>query len=173
GDVQLCCNTVPKSFKDEKGKSLNLRDKSLDDHWNSAEIKTIRKKLLDGERLSSCEHCYYVEKLGNRSCRQDANKTWLHDLDGNIEIYKTIYQSKKNNFVVSQKPKFLDIRLGNKCNLSCRMCWPDSSSLVKKEYKKINNMFKGKSDINALFTTSADAEAYTDNPWNKNKTIWK
>lgn len=51
GDVVTCCCAV--GFEPIG----NLNKETLDDIWNGEKLKTIREKMLKGERLSQCEVC--------------------------------------------------------------------------------------------------------------------
>jgi molybdenum cofactor biosynthesis enzyme MoaA len=58
--------------------------------------------MLAGQRPSSCQKCWDIEDNGGRSFRQ----IWNHILSESDTV----------------APRYLDITLGNKCNLTCRMC---------------------------------------------------
>lgn len=105
--------------------SENMRD--LDD-WEGEDYQYIRNHMLTQEEwLPDCHDCRIQESVGEPSLRQAMNKVWssagnpsLDHISGNI-------------FGV---PFSYDLRLNNLCNLSCRMCGPESSSQIAKEAEK-------------------------------------
>jgi sulfatase maturation enzyme AslB (radical SAM superfamily) len=88
-------------------------------------MQDIRKKLISGERIDHCKNCYEFEDGGTDSSRLRDTKEWQDTL--NILNYEDI-----NTELV-----YYDIRNDNLCNLSCRMCNPQFSSQLEKEYKSI------------------------------------
>jgi hypothetical protein len=100
----------------------------LFDYQSDIHYQTIREKMLRGERIPKhCQSCYDLEKLGVRSARQQETVEWANRLQ-----FKTIDDFKK-----IQKPVYYEIRASNKCNLQCRMCGPENSHLIDREYRKI------------------------------------
>mgnify|MGYP006268085265 CR=1 FL=1 len=115
-DVKLCCmaDRYPiKKFSPEF------------DFNNDIQMQEIRTKLLSGEQIEHCRTCYEYEERGANSWRISANKMWKERL--NLESYDNMTP----NLV------YYDIRNDNLCNLSCRMCGPQSSSQLEKEFTKI------------------------------------
>jgi len=81
--------------------------------------------MLDGKRVPHCKTCYEFDDGGTDSLRTRENKEWANILGiANIETAPTdlIYY---------------DIRNDNLCNLGCRMCGPQSSSQLEKEFAEI------------------------------------
>lgn len=84
------------------------------DEWfrTNKHLKRTRKKLDKGIRIPSCEGCWHQERNNFVSRRK------LKNLNQSFSDEPTI--------------KFLDLRLGNKCNLQCKMCTiSDTDQLVK------------------------------------------
>lgn len=69
------------------------------DNWNE-----LRRKVLNGERENGCWKCYEDEERGNKSLRNMANEM------GQQEIFDEI------------KIEYLEVNLGNYCNLACNIC---------------------------------------------------
>lgn len=90
--------------------------------------QTIRKKMLAGELMPEhCSSCYKLEHQGMVSARQQETVEWAQRLDiKNLEDLTKI-----------EKPAYYEVRASNKCNLQCRMCYPESSHLIEREYRKI------------------------------------
>ena len=121
GSYRLCCN---QSYLDEDLNDGGYIDHlyysyetSVEDAWNSDEYKNIRIKMLNGERIPPCRKCYREEAMGIKSARMVNNENYLSSLD----------ELDPRGHCSTNKIKYVDVRLGNKCNLKCRMCSPHSS----------------------------------------------
>lgn len=99
----------------------SLRYNSKQQYWTSEQLKKIQKNMLDNIRDNGCTICWKKEDRGYSSLRQHSN-----------EIYKSHTDQIKNNQKLSQ-PFYLDLRLGNLCNLKCRMCISEWSSQIATE----------------------------------------
>ena len=109
GGASPCClykGSVPnvKVYKD-----------SLKDIQDSQYMEDLRTKFKNGERPNGCSNCWAEEDAGKTSKRMNS-----------------IYKMKKSlqNWTTESKPalKFIDFKLGNVCNLKCRICGSWSSS---------------------------------------------
>lgn len=58
GNVTLCSNTLSYYQKHVEYVLGNIREKSLEEIYNSSRAIAYRKKLLDGNREWICKHCY-------------------------------------------------------------------------------------------------------------------
>ena len=130
GNQRLCCNS---------NNGLNGADKPplvterTDINWfDGIALERIRKSLLNNERIKECDRCWELEDIGQQSYRQMAST-------GYIEYAPKRYENIVNGDHSTVLEK-LEIDLGNKCNLACRMCGPHSSSLFAEEYNKVNNI---------------------------------
>lgn len=117
GSYRVCCNSNPNTnqIKQENGKPYKIYKHDLDEVWNSPDYKTIRKQLIGGERPDMCVRCFREEDSGIRSPRIGFNEKWHKD---DITIAEEI----------PVDVRYVDLRLGNLCNLKCRMCNPWASS---------------------------------------------
>jgi pyruvate-formate lyase-activating enzyme len=97
--------------------------------------RAIRKKMLAGELIPEhCSVCYRLESQGIISARQQETVEWAQRLGlENLKDLDTI-----------EKPAYYEVRASNKCNLLCRMCNPESSHLIEREYRKIDLIPKTK-----------------------------
>ena len=127
GNLRVCCNSTP-------GENFILKDDStpykiykddLQEAWNSNTYRDIRKTMLSNERPAMCIRCFREEDAGLESARQAWNKKWKED-----KVY---------NETPTFDIKYIDLRLGNLCNLRCRMCNPYASSQWIKEWHLISN----------------------------------
>lgn len=87
-------------------------------------MKEIRAKMIAGEKVEACRQCYQVEAHGGYSLRQQSNGT---------EGVRTAEISTGT----SALPRYVDLKLNNRCNVKCRMCQPRDSHLIFNEFKKI------------------------------------
>lgn len=136
GTVGFCC--VAKDggpVMGSDGKSMKVPGVRLSEAWNSDYQKSIRQKMLNGEKVAGCNLCYYQESIQKKSYRQMHNEEWLGKDRG--EVQRRIEASKHNGFRVEAGPTYLDLRLGNLCNLKCRMCNPYNSTKIASETEKL------------------------------------
>jgi MoaA/NifB/PqqE/SkfB family radical SAM enzyme len=118
GIFRACCQ-IKESVHNKDGRQLNINNDSIEDARNSHTMQELRKDFLAGKRPSSCSNCWKEEEAGNMSKRQG--------------VYK----------IMSQKPQvwseqilplsFVDLKLGNLCNLKCRICESKYSSMWANE----------------------------------------
>jgi MoaA/NifB/PqqE/SkfB family radical SAM enzyme len=98
--------------------------------------------MIDGKKLPNCQGCYKSEELGKTSTRQLMNTEWHRKL-GSRGIRQRVMEALKNDYELpDSKPIYLDLRLGNLCNLKCRMCNPyNSTAIVKEHFDLIDSDF--------------------------------
>jgi hypothetical protein len=126
GSFRVCCNSNPKNnkiWKTENKEYKMFRD-DINEVWNSPSYKKIRKEFIDGERPETCQRCFREEDAGIRSPRIGYNEKWFKD---DVQVAEEI----------PLDVRYVDIRLGNLCNLKCRMCNPWSSSMWVKDWNKV------------------------------------
>ena len=114
GNVTPCC--VGEPLKD------NLNETTFTKAWNAQSIQNLRKAMLEGKKSYACKRCYEEEKVHIASHRVRSNKYWK-------DYYyfdKLIKQTDQTGFF-NGKAIYLDLRLGNKCNLECTMCGPQET----------------------------------------------
>ena len=136
GTLNLCCFASHVVLKDEKGKPFRLDTDPIEDVWNGHDLRNVRKGMLEGKNIRGCEVCYMDEAVGKRSLRQNRNEHWQRFV-GKEEIEKRVDESLKNDGAVLSPALYLDLRLGNKCNLKCRMCFPINSHGLNNEIAEI------------------------------------
>jgi pyruvate-formate lyase-activating enzyme len=95
----------------------------LADAFNSPNLRATRQAMLTGQPVRACTYCYRREAEGGRSYRQTAPTA----VAGRIDVDALVVQTRPDGSV-PHLPPFLDLRLGNTCNLRCIMCgYPTSS----------------------------------------------
>jgi pyruvate-formate lyase-activating enzyme len=94
---------------------------------NKKSQKEIQNKMFDNVMIEECQYCYDMEQQGSSSPR----KRWTKEYASLLNI------KSKQDLLAIDSPQFYHIVLDNQCNLLCRMCSPNSSNLIAKEYHKI------------------------------------
>lgn len=108
----LCC-LVPEP--DDSMKKIPLKD-----FWNSDYMRSVRLKMLNGERLTECQRCYEEENLGIHSARLNYLKYLLKQ-----ETLDNI----TDNGEMLVGPTYFDYRT-ILCNLKCISCGENNSSSI-------------------------------------------
>ena len=120
GEVRLCCKVpVSESIKIDNNKAT-LATHSIEDFWYSDYMNNVREQMILGQPVKDCKQCYYEDSINLKSKRLNENE-YYSDRYGKEGLAKKI--SLKPNM-----PIYLDLRLGNLCNLKCRMCSTQYSS---------------------------------------------
>lgn len=103
---------------------------TLDQHWNSEHMKSVRKRMMAGEALPECEVCN--DKLLNTS----VYRSYFHHLFSHK--YNDIWSSTDDSGHTTMKPVSWDYRFSNLCNFKCRMCGDMLSSAWETEQRQHN-----------------------------------
>ena len=130
GVYKTCCLHVP--IKDNKVVGVAVNE-SLDTFWNSDYMKQSRIKAINGEEIKGCEECYRSERNGGTSLRKDLVEIY----EENEDYLDSIKIAQENDGQLDKFPTAIELRVGNLCNLKCRMCQPQDSDLINKEYKEL------------------------------------
>lgn len=125
GTVRPCCLALDE-VTDDQGEKFRLRSNSLRQIQDSQYMQNLRQEFLDGRQPQTCRRCWQEERAGRKSKR-------MHTLDRlkHMEVDATWTQDAKPLI-------FLDLKLGNICNLKCRICGSWSSSQYAAEEIKFN-----------------------------------
>lgn len=141
GDLRVCChaNQGPTRgiYKKEDGKNYNLHRDNITDAINSPLAKDIRKTMLDGKWHAECVRCVREEKAGMKSRRINDGERFAKHLTWEDAVKHTAEDGTIDLEHIKQT--YYDIRLGNFCNLKCRMCSPMDSSAWYDDYNKMYN----------------------------------
>ncbi|MEK6406574.1 MAG: twitch domain-containing radical SAM protein [Acidobacteriota bacterium] len=110
-------------------------DASPDLHglWNSPQLRDLRLQMIRGERPPICSGCFISEDAGCRSPRQDANEIYPR------EVIEELLEITGADGSLERGFRSIDLRLGNECNLTCRMCSPHSSRKLIREWSQTGN----------------------------------
>jgi MoaA/NifB/PqqE/SkfB family radical SAM enzyme len=133
GAYQICCISEEHhhGILDKKGEYFNIQNRpELNDVMNSEMMKELRLNMLKGEWSPPCRRCLETETNGGSSRRNIENAAYEE------KIPELIAQTKPDG-EIKVRFKSIDYRLGNKCNLQCRMCNPLSTSNWIKEWNEL------------------------------------
>ena len=115
GTVRPCC-LADEELVDDAGQKFSLLTANFGDIQNSGSMQQLREQFLAGEQPQTCRKCWNEESAGRTSKR-------MHTLD------RMKHMGITSEWTMAAKPLiFLDLKLGNICNLKCRICGSWSSS---------------------------------------------
>jgi MoaA/NifB/PqqE/SkfB family radical SAM enzyme len=124
---------------------------------NSSFLRNVRVEMMNGNRPKMCAACFELEDFGIESYRQRMTKRF-ESIQGSL-----IEETTSDGYVLKQV-SYLHIRLGNFCNLKCRMCDPISSNRLMEELEETySETAKGRAKISKLKKVG----------WFKNKVSWE
>jgi len=115
GTVRPCC-LADDEIVDNDGNKFKLATAKFNDVQNSDYMQNLRVEFLNEKQPETCKRCWNEEESGRTSKRMHTLNRLKHIL-------------KHNDWTKDAKPlMFLDLKLGNICNLKCRICGSWSSS---------------------------------------------
>jgi hypothetical protein len=103
---------------------------TLEEHWNSDHMKSVRVRMMAGETLPECEVCN--DKLLNTS----VYRSYFDSLFGHK--YDSILENTQPDGTTTLRPVSWDYRFSNLCNFKCRMCGDMLSSAWESEQRTHN-----------------------------------
>lgn len=123
GTVRPCC-LADDEIVDNAGNKFKLINADFATIRTSDQMSSLRQEFLRGERPKTCRKCWAVEDAGGTSKR-------MHTLN------RLKHMGITPDWTADAKPlMFLDLKLGNICNLKCRICGSWSSSQFATEELK-------------------------------------
>jgi MoaA/NifB/PqqE/SkfB family radical SAM enzyme len=126
----------------------NVRLQTLEEVWNGEKYKTMRKKMLAGEKCSECTACYKSEDAGVVSMRQSNMNRFKQHIP--------LADNTNTDGSVKMTLKYFDVRWSNICNFKCRSCSSTYSSSWATEdnargYEKRVFIFAGGNNNDELY----------------------
>jgi MoaA/NifB/PqqE/SkfB family radical SAM enzyme len=121
GTARPCCLAVDEITKPD-GTKYSLRENTLEEIYHSDYMQDLRKDFLAGNKPATCQRCWDEEAAGRTSKR----------INSRIRL-KEYYNSIDFQNIDPNQLWFIDLKLGNICNLKCRICGSWSSSKWAKE----------------------------------------
>jgi organic radical activating enzyme len=145
---RLCCASREEShfvqqYIDKPSSSLGeYAPQLLGEHWNNEFMKSVRKKMINGETVSECQICNdQVLSLDN----------YRNYFTSNLfpNLLDEVINSTDEDGSTTMKPRSFDYRISNQCNFKCRMCGELYSSAIESEKRKYNEL-NAETDLWAL-----------------------
>ena len=149
GTTRPCC-LAEDEIKDQDGNKYSLMTTDLNVVHNSGYMRKLRQEFLDKKQPQTCRKCWNEERSGRTSKR-------MHTIN-RLEHIVT-----DTEWTADAKPLvFIDFKLGNICNLKCRICGSWSSSTFAAEEVR----FEGKESFHY--------QMLKDGAWpRKNQRFWE
>ena len=121
GSHAVCC-LAEQPVKDEKGNTLTVRNSTIDQILKADSLTKLRRDFLANKKPSTCAKCWRVEDSGGTSKR-------IHSLDRlkHLGIANQTWTEDRKELMM------FDLKVGNICNLKCRICGSYSSSQLATE----------------------------------------
>ena len=184
GVYRLCCHSeTSKSrgvLRDGQGKPFHIEGSDWNTIVNSDKMKSIRKNMLKGKWSEDCVRCQR-EHVNGMISRNIYERTSLAEIV-KPENYPSYTKTKSlthpdGSISVKDFPiSFLDVRLGNLCNLKCIMCSPTDSSKWYDDYSAVwgyKHFYKSGERVNLI--TDSKKKLRTEKnifDWSENKDLW-
>lgn len=134
GNVYPCC------VWDSNLPVGNLNENTIDEIWNSPDLRESRIKMLNNEEYKPCQRCYDLEKITDSSYRKTINKIHEKTID-------YIDETEEDGTLNNQKFNLWDIRISNFCNFKCRSCGTELSSSWYSDAVKLGKMMNNKKPV--------------------------
>jgi len=116
GTARPCC-LAREEITDNNGIKFDLNKDNLETIYHSEYMQNLRRQFRAGEKPETCKLCWDEEAAGRTSKR-------IHSRIRLKELYTQVDWQNDN----PDQLWFLDLKLGNICNLKCRICGSWSSS---------------------------------------------
>lgn len=129
GTVKMCC--IASEDISENGQPMSLYSDSYESIWNSQYMRDARHGMAAGEEISPCKRCYQEEDTVGHSRRTQQNALWLGLYDKQPKEF--IDEARSSDWKVADRPSYLQLNMGNLCNLACRMCSSQYSSRIEND----------------------------------------
>jgi len=101
---------------------------TLDEHWNSDHMRSVRRRMMSGETLPECEVC------NDRLLNTSVYRSYFNQLFGHK--YNEAIASTDDTGLTTMQPVSWDYRFSNLCNFKCRMCGDMLSSAWETEQRQ-------------------------------------
>jgi len=132
---RMCCASREpaqnfKQYIDTNAGTGDFKPITLDKHWNSDHMRSVRRRMLAGETLPECEVC------NDRLLNTDVYRSYFNNLFGHK--YLQVLESTDETGYTTMQPVSWDYRFSNLCNFKCRICGDMLSSSWESEQRQYN-----------------------------------
>jgi len=101
---------------------------TLEQHWNSDHMRSVRRRMMAGETLPECAVC------NERLLNTDVYRSYFNQLFGHR--YEEAMRLTSEDGYTEMLPVSWDYRFSNLCNFKCRMCGDMLSSAWETEQRQ-------------------------------------
>jgi sulfatase maturation enzyme AslB (radical SAM superfamily) len=139
--VQLCTSNDGRAIMCNR--SINPDVATKEDWINENSVSTLmnrefmvraRQQKLGGQKLEACKRCYTEEAAGLISKRMRENfRFW----DASLPAMREAYHNEGR--LSETLPIYLDLKLGNLCNLACAYCGPTLSTSLMSDQQRMRD----------------------------------
>ena len=126
GKVIPCCLTSVHNYF-----AGDLTHQTIEEIWNSDNMKSLRKDMVEGKEPEICRKCFDRERVTGESGRFYHNRDFPQVLEKIPEI------TLEDGTCTTMELKYWDFRFSNLCNFKCRSCGPRYSSAWVPDAKKL------------------------------------
>jgi hypothetical protein len=110
----------------------NVKENSIKEVWNSDKYKELRLAMLNGEKLDCCRRCYELEDSTYIWTLRKNHNQWFGD-----KHFDLVEKTNADGSIDEMRMAYMDIRFSNICNMKCRSCGPELSSLHAQEHGEL------------------------------------
>ena len=101
---------------------------TLEEHWNSEHMRSVRRRMMKGEILPECDVC------NSKLLNTNIYRSYFDQLFGSK--YLLAMELTRADGYTDMKPVSWDYRFSNLCNFKCRMCGDMLSSSWESEQRE-------------------------------------
>jgi molybdenum cofactor biosynthesis enzyme MoaA len=157
GSLGICCQEDHKLYS--SGEQYNIARMSIADWFNSEPAQNFRRQILGDVPVSACRRCWVQEEVGGNSRRIKSNQKSAIFRQAFSESFEQSPGRKHfdTSGITSTHPVDIHVDLGNYCNLACKMCIPQASSVIASQQVKWG---------------IESSRQYLGTDWTKDTTVW-
>jgi MoaA/NifB/PqqE/SkfB family radical SAM enzyme len=163
GTTRPCCLAKDEiTYYDAQGieRKYNLNEHTLEEIYHSRYMQVLRRDFLYGNKPATCQRCWDEEAAGRTSKR----------INSRVRLKEYYDQVDWSNLNPNQL-WFIDLKLGNICNLKCRICGSWSSSKWAKEEIDYVHGIDRKTHLAYKFLTDGAWPRENEQFWDNLKTL--
>jgi hypothetical protein len=163
-------------LKNEDGVPYNAADADLAEVRNAPLLKDVRASMIRGEWNNECIRCKKETESGMNTRPIYESENWIDT--GRYEWDDVLAHTLKDGTIDTEEIKlsFLDLRLGNFCNIKCISCSPTESNQWYGDYVEMRgDTFSDSHGIVKLIKNSKGRYSPEKNvyDWHQSEAFWK
>lgn len=133
---RMCCASREpaqnfEQYIDTASGSGEYQPRTLEQHWNSDHMRSVRRRMMAGETLPECEVC------NNKLLNTSVYRSYFDQLFAS-KYYSKVWETTDETGYTTMRPVSWDYRFSNLCNFKCRTCGDMLSSSWEAEQRQHN-----------------------------------